>query len=657
MALPLPPNYNTPIPNNSFYYPNEEALTSSTGPLIVGAGLAVDYTSGQLQAAGGGLANVTATLPLYKTGALSNPVLNIETASKLRLGVIQVGANLNLSGVGVVDVAQGTILNKGIVQLADTTNNASKFLALTANQGYLLQQQLNSLVITSDLKLAGTFDPNTAQMTKVTTKGQEAGFVLNNNLPLPASENEGFFVIIAERGIYTPPGSTVPVDTHVGSWLLSTGTEWNYLKISEQVPSATETSGGIIRLATTQEAIDGTNDTAAMTSLKVAEVAPALKTLTAKGDLYAATAGGSVTALPVGTDNQVLTACASCPEGIYWSNAAEDIPCSVITGCGALIVGDANNAPTSQALGSNNQYLRVNYNCPNGIEWVTVTNNFAIPCAVLSSAGTLVTASGPNVPLGLPRGSNGQLLAVNTSCTATGGLTWCTYESPILTALKSSCQGSLITTDGQGGNLIKSTGSALPGAILCFNGTGLNGLEWQNNPPWIRCDLLETAVGSLAVGTAGDVVRLPGSTTNGQVLTTNTACTTGLEWATPSRCVVNADITGGTCTLDQQNFTCFALLPSNIYAPGCWIVNIWGWTCSSTSGKGYMYVAPSCGAVFGQNSPLQQWWHPSTESRMGTSLTWAIDSTGADWYPLLYVKSDNNREFTYEMYMNAQRLG
>ena len=68
-------------------------------------------------------------------------------------------------------------------------------------------------------------------------------------------------------------------------------------------------------------------------------------------------------------------------------------------------------------------------------------------------------------------------------------------------------------------------------------------------------------------------------------------------------------------------------------------------------------MAPSCGAVFGQNSPLQQWWHPSTESRMGTSLTWAIDNTGDTWYPRLFVVSDNNREFTYEMYMNAQRLG
>jgi hypothetical protein len=656
MALPLPPNYNQPIPNSSFYYPNEEALASSTGPLIVGAGLAVDYANGQLQAAGGGLANVSATLPLYKTGTVSNPVINIEVANKLRLGAVQVGTNLTITGVGVINVLDATVTNKGAVQLADTTASTSKFLALTANQGYLLQQQISSLVISSDLILAGTFNPVTAQMTKVTTKGQEAGFVLNNNLPLPGPENEGYFVILSERGIYTPPGSGTAIDGHVGSWFLSTGTEWNYLKISEQVPSATETSGGIIRLATTQEAIDGTNDTAAMTSLKVAEVTPALKTLTAKGDIYVATGAGAATALPAGTDNQVLTACSVCPEGIYWSDAAEDIPCSVVTGCGAMIVGDAAGAPATHALGANNQYLRVNYNCPNGIEWVTVTNNFAIPCATLQNTGDLITASAANTPVALPRGTCGQLLAVNPSCTTTGGLTWCDYQAPIFTALKSSPVGSLISTDGAE-NVIFSAGAALPGAVICYTGAGLAGLCYENNPPWIRCDLIESSVGALAVGNGTNVIALPASTTNGQVLTTNTACSTGLEWANPQTCVVNADITGGTCTLDQGNFACFTLLPVSQYAPGCWQINIWGWTCSSTSGKGYMYVAPSCGAVFGQSSPLQQWWHPNTESRMGTSLTWAIDNTGASWNPRLYVKSDNNREFTYEMFMSAQRVG
>ncbi|MFZ9739573.1 MAG: tail fiber protein, partial [Prochlorotrichaceae cyanobacterium] len=183
MALPLPPRNLNPIPNSPFYYPNEEALASSTGPLIVGAGLAVDYTSGQLQASTGGLANVSATLPLYKTGTVSNPVINIETANKFRLGAVQVGTNLNLSGVGVIDVLQSTTTQKGIVQLADNTSSTSKFLALTANQGYLLQQQINSLSFATDLIFSGTFDPTVPEMVNVTTKGQEAGFVQGANLP------------------------------------------------------------------------------------------------------------------------------------------------------------------------------------------------------------------------------------------------------------------------------------------------------------------------------------------------------------------------------------------------------------------------------------------------------------------------------------------
>ena len=48
------PNLNTPIPNNPFYSPQTNTLQSATGPLIMGSGITVDYTTGIITTAGGG---------------------------------------------------------------------------------------------------------------------------------------------------------------------------------------------------------------------------------------------------------------------------------------------------------------------------------------------------------------------------------------------------------------------------------------------------------------------------------------------------------------------------------------------------------------------------------------------------------------------------
>lgn len=569
--------------------------------------------------------SINAALPLHITGIQSNPTINVETANKFRLGVVQVGSNLSVSGTGVIDVLQASISQKGVVQLVDNVSNTSKCLALTANQGYLLQQQINSLSIATDLVFSGVFNPAISEMSEVSRKGQEVGFIQGVNLPLPSEENEGYFVVVAERGEYTPPSSVSSIDAYPGSWFLSNGSEWRYLKMSDQVPSATDTSEGTLRFASSQEAIDGVNDSAAMTALKVAEVAPALKDLSAKGDVYVASGSGSVSTLPVGADNQVLTACSSCPEGVYWGDADKDIPCSAITGRGSLVVGAADSSPASHALGLNNQYLRVNYSCPNGIEWATVTNNFAIPCAVLRSAGDLVTAISSGSPVALPRGSNGQFLISCPACTTTGGLTWADYTPPVLTSLQASCKGSLISTTGSE-SIVHSSNSALPGAILCYTGSGLSGLCYENNPPWVRCDLLENNQGALAVGAADSVVRLS-SGNDGQVLTVNKACEAGVEWATPVMQHAAEMITSDTYSLGTNRK--FEMVPAMAgYERGCWQINVWGSIYSDGDGKGFLYLHQADPGT--EESPLQRFRLPSTATRVPFNLVWNLDNSVHD---------------------------
>jgi hypothetical protein len=55
MALPVPPfNPIRPIPNNPFYSPQSFSLQGTIGPITIGSGLNVDYSTNILSATGGG---------------------------------------------------------------------------------------------------------------------------------------------------------------------------------------------------------------------------------------------------------------------------------------------------------------------------------------------------------------------------------------------------------------------------------------------------------------------------------------------------------------------------------------------------------------------------------------------------------------------------
>ena len=81
MALPRPPlNPAQPIPNNPFFSPQVNFIQGSTGPLVVGAGLSINYTTGTISATGGGggggvtLVNTGAGLtggPITSSGTIS----------------------------------------------------------------------------------------------------------------------------------------------------------------------------------------------------------------------------------------------------------------------------------------------------------------------------------------------------------------------------------------------------------------------------------------------------------------------------------------------------------------------------------------------------------------------------------------------------------
>lgn len=182
--------------------------------------------------AGGMVQGVTGTAPITvdNTDPL-NPVIGIDSASTTA---------------------------RGAVQLNDTTSSSSTTEALTANQGRILQTQIDALVISNNLTFAGTIDATTGNMVTVSTEGASHGFAIGDPLPSAAAGNSEFFVIVTVPGTMTPPGGSAQ-ECHQGDWWLSDGTVWNFLDVGYNAPYATTSVPGIVQLATDAEVQAGVN--------------------------------------------------------------------------------------------------------------------------------------------------------------------------------------------------------------------------------------------------------------------------------------------------------------------------------------------------------------------------------------------------------------
>jgi hypothetical protein len=177
-------------------------------------------------------------------------------------GVIRVGANLNVTGLGVLSVPNASTTVRGAVQLVNDTITNDPTKALTAAAGYDLQLQIEDLRIRNNLTFAGTLNASTGTLTAVTPEASVIGFAVGALLPIPTIINDEYFVVVTVSGVYTPPGG-VAVTAGVGDWFVSDGTQWIYYAIS--VPYASTTEPGIVRLSTNAQTQAGTDAQVAVT--------------------------------------------------------------------------------------------------------------------------------------------------------------------------------------------------------------------------------------------------------------------------------------------------------------------------------------------------------------------------------------------------------
>jgi len=337
------------------------------------------------------------------------PVAGIQDATTSAKGVVQVGTNIDVSS-GTISVKSSSTSQSGVVQLVNTVTSTSTTEALTAAQGKALQDQIDNLVITSNLTLAGTIDGSTGLLVTVTGAGAALvpPFVPGAALPAAAAGNAEFFVIVTVNGTMTPTGGT-PTLTHVGDWFLSDGAVWQFLDVGYQPGYASTTFPGVIQLATQGEVDAGTDATKAVTPATLSAAYLALAGGTMAGQLNALTVniatgesvtfnngeGGTIEGISdsVSTTSSVTAASSTAVKSAYDladdanTLAGDAVPKSAYATKGDLLAATGASAYSALSIGTNNQVLSANSACATGLQWVTP---YSAPNATPSVAGLVL---------------------------------------------------------------------------------------------------------------------------------------------------------------------------------------------------------------------------------------------------------------------------
>jgi len=432
-----------PIPNAPFAYPETWDFYTPNGNLVYGQGFTIDPVTGTVSVAQVPPPIVgTVTSVVAGTGIASSPTAGITVSGQLRLAAYPVtpGAYKNVSlnidqygkvtvaGTGVnpiytglgnfpitvtgaaptLNVAIGTATTNqlGATQLVDNLVTQDNTKALTAKQGYTLNQNINSIPIpvVQGQYYAGTFSVVSQTMQSVSVNGQGKGFTPGGSLPLPGGLAVEGFVTCIDSGSFSPPGGGGPYTVKAGDQFYCGNTQWLFVRRTLSYPYATTTTPGLVQLATQASVIGFTNNTFVCTPYSLANLDA---TTTSRGWVYTASdletqtllspikavTPANLNALPAtlfdrgivqlnnSTSSTSITQAATIGAlNVVYTSA---ILKSQITAVGDIIAGKSSAVPYTVNRGSAKQVLYVDDTAPAGVKWAAYDPPANVPVGTI----------------------------------------------------------------------------------------------------------------------------------------------------------------------------------------------------------------------------------------------------------------------------------
>jgi hypothetical protein len=540
---------------------------------------------------------VIGTFPVTVTGSTVQPLIGVNAATTLSSGVVQLYNDTNsTSDTLALTAAQGKYLQDQISALvlsssnllfAGTINASTGLLtAVTpegANEGFTVGSPLPSPVLTNTgyfviVTVSGTFTPTGSSTPFVATKGD---WLVSSGSSWDFLD-VGFDASLAT----TTSAGIVRLSTDAET---QTGTANNVAVTPASLESKISSSTSLSAPSTIASSL------AVKNTYDVADAAIPKSFLTTKGAILSTdTPGQPFTVVPV-QDGYYLQSDIASPGGVRW--APTGTVCTVSTGTGLTggpitTTGTIALAPSgvSPAIYSYPASLNVDsygriVNAVGGKDPVT-TDNF-------TALGSIVAGTGANTFGTLLSGSNNQILAVDTGCPT--GLKWvsrcvgtvttvntgvgltggpvtsigtiCLADTDVIPgSYPNACicvdQQGRITSIAQGGVGITTlfTGPGLIGGPITSSGT----IDLSNTTvtpgtynnatvtvdakgritsaangsatiPAIPCSCLTLPGELLTANASGAPTALPVSINDNYILTANSNCALGMEWAAPAQ--------------------------------------------------------------------------------------------------------------------------
>ena len=544
-ALPVDFDPYNPIPNGPFYSIPSYYLQGPTGPLVIGSGLSVSL-QGVISATGGGggggtVTSITAgaglaggtitssgTISLAASGvtpgAYVYPALSVDSFGRVTsissgspVTSVSVNSPLILSGPATsptISIQPATTSTVGAVQLNNTTSSTLTNQALTAAAGKDLQDQINALATSAgSLTLAGTFDAATGNVVTATTAGIAAGITAGNPLPAPSAATDNLYLIVTTAAAsYTPPGSPVITSINVGDYILGVGGIWDILRVGPITGAyATTTTAGVVELATSAEAIAGTDQNVVLTPFTGAATYVNRYCFTGPGQLLASNGNATYAALGSGIDGFVLTADSSAPLGVKWAagggggggttvNMTFSAPLNATTNpyVGG-VVGVGINAASTAACGAvqlaDTAATQAGVSSALAVTPLGAASTY-IPFCDFTAAGQLIVGTGANTYAIQSPGADGLALVACAACA--NGIT---YANPLAVATPSTLGAFCGFAAGTGGNL------SVGGGSLANIGAGVANTALGSS----AATSLTTGNGNVALGSGALALETAGS--------------------------------------------------------------------------------------------------------------------------------------------------